>query len=117
MTVSSQGKEAIREKDLILVYVDHKPGFFARVEEIFPDVKPAWWRIRLLPLGLDNLNFKTMVWILDEGQIRGAGYTMSGIPMRLEKIPPFRPSPPEPSEEKVTPATKVISITDRRKGV
>jgi hypothetical protein len=116
MPVNSQRKEAIRENDLLLVYVDHKPGFFARVEEILPDVKPSWWRIRLLPLGLDNLDYKTMVWILDEEQIRGAEYTMSGIPMRLEKIPPYRPSPPEPSEEKETASTKVISIADRRKG-
>jgi hypothetical protein len=85
------------------------------VEEILPDVKPGWWRIRLLPLGLDNLDYKTMVWILDEDQMRGANYTMSGIPMRLERIPPYRTPPPEPSEEKVAPLKKVISIAERRK--
>lgn len=69
--------------DLVLVHVDNRPGFFARIEEISPDVKPGWWQVKLLVL---TMPLQVYTWILDESQIEGAPYTMGGTPVRLEKI-------------------------------
>jgi hypothetical protein len=69
--------------DLVLVHVDNRPGFFARIEAITPDVKPGWWQVKLLVL---TMPLQVYTWILDESQIDGAPYTMGGTPIRLEKI-------------------------------
>jgi hypothetical protein len=115
MQAKGHGSESIREGDLILVHTDNKPGFFARVEEITPDVKRGWWRVRFLPIGFENLDFNTLVWILDNDQIRGADYTMSGVPMRIERIPPYQNPGPAPSDDKPEKPGKVVSLADRRK--
>ena len=115
MQPKGQGSESIREGDLILVHTDKRPGFFARVEEITPDVKKGWWRVRFLPIGLDNLGYNTLVWILDNDQIRGADYTMSGVPMRIERVPPYHDPEPSPSDDKTEKTRKVVSLVDRRK--
>lgn len=88
------------EKDLILVYVENRPIFFARIEKITPDHKRGWWRLQLLVLQVPLL---VTTWILDDEQIRGADFTMGGTAIRIEKvIPPVEVSAPEPVEE--TPA-------------
>jgi hypothetical protein len=69
--------------DLVLVHIDQKPGFYARIEDISPDVKPGWWQVKLLVL---TYPLQLFSWTLDESQINGAPYTMSGTPIRLEKI-------------------------------
>ncbi len=69
--------------DLVLVHIDHKPGFYARVEDIVPDVKPGWWQVKLLVL---TFPLQLYTWILDESQINGAPYTMGGTPIRLETL-------------------------------
>ena len=75
--------KAIIENDLILVYVEKKPAFFARVEKIYPDIKPGWWKIKILIL---QVPLKVTTWVLDNEQVRGAEFTMSGTPVRIEKI-------------------------------
>ena len=69
--------------DLVLIHVDSKPGFYARVEEICPDVKPGWWQVRLLVL---TFPLQIFTWILDDFQIEGAAFTMGGTPLRLEDV-------------------------------
>ena len=69
--------------DLVLVHVDNKPGFYARIEDIAPDVKKGWWVVTLLVL---TFPLQTYTWILDESQIDGAPFTMGGTPLMLEKI-------------------------------
>jgi len=76
-------KKSIIEQDLILIYVEEKPAFFGRVEKITPDVKKNWWRVAMLVL---QIPVKIVTWILDDDQIRGADFTMSGIPVRIEKV-------------------------------
>lgn len=107
--------------DLVLVHIDNKPSFFARIEDIEPDVKPGWWKVTFLVLGLP-LQLNT--WILDTSQVEGAPFTMGGTPVRLEKITaPARPAPPEvetePGPEKEPPHSggggKVVSLAERRK--
>lgn len=106
--------------DLVLVHVDHKPGFYARIEEIVPDVKPGWWQVKLLVL---TFPLQVYTWILDESQVAGADFTMGGTPIRLEKVesPHTRleePAPATPREEKKDAAAKgakVVSLLDRKK--
>jgi|UPI0000E95874 hypothetical protein len=111
----------ILESDLVLVHVDNKPGFYARLEEITPDVKPGWWQVKLLVL---TFPLQVFTWILDEEQLDEAPFTMGGTPLRLEKLI----SPLEEERRKLEaqvkaaksspPADagqKVVSLADRRK--
>ncbi|MDZ7264907.1 MAG: hypothetical protein ONB16_10010 [candidate division KSB1 bacterium] len=92
------------EKDLILVYIENRPAFFARIEKITPDHKRGWWRLQLLVLQVPLL---VTTWILDEEQIRGADFTMGGTPVRIEKvIPPAELAVPEPVEETSAPSSQ-----------
>ncbi|HEY6839184.1 MAG TPA: hypothetical protein VI389_10610 [Geobacteraceae bacterium] len=107
--------------DLVLVHIDNQPGFFARVEDISPDVKPGWWQVKLLVL---TLPLQVYTWILDESQIEGAPFTMGGTPVRLEKVVSPLPAtePEEPADgasEKTAGAkkggAKVVSLLERKK--
>ena len=103
--------------DLVLVHVDNRPGFFARIEAIAPDVKPGWWQVKLLVL---SMPLQVYTWILDESQIDGAPYTMGGTPIRLEKIisPVKDEAPPVPATKKSSHETgggKVVSLFGRKK--
>ena len=55
--------------DLVLIHIDNKPGFFARIEDITPDVKPGWWQVKLLVL---SSPLQIFTWTLDENQIQGS---------------------------------------------
>lgn len=108
--------------DVVLVHVDNKPGFYARIEEITPDVKPGWWQVRLLVF---TFPLQVFTWILDESQIEGADFTMGGTPLRLEPVvSPVveerqRKEQQEKEERQATPPEggkpKVVSLADRRK--
>lgn len=108
--------------DLVLVHVDNKPGFYARIEDISPDVKKGWWVIKLLVL---SFPLQVYTWILDESQIAGALFTMGGTPLMLEKIvsPVLHEEPLKPVESSSTtaaensdhPRPKVVSLVDRKK--
>ena len=108
--------------DIVLIQVDNKPGFYARVEEIAPDVKPGWWQVRLLVL---TFPLQVFTWILDEYQLEGADFTMGGTPIRIEEVvsPVEQERFEKEKEEKERlqklrqegGAPKVISLQDRRK--
>jgi len=107
--------------DLVLVHVDNRPGFYARVEEIAPDVKKGWWQVKLLVL---SFPLQVYTWILDESQIDGADFTMGGTPMKLEKVvsPVVREVPAVKNDASVpvdesSPGNrpKVVSLLDRKK--
>ena len=102
--------------DLVLVHVDHRPGFFARIEDISPDVKPGWWQVKLLVL---TMPLQVYTWILDDTQIDGAPYTMGGTPIRLEKIesPVKSEEPPAPpvKESSGGKGAKVVPLFGRKK--
>jgi hypothetical protein len=107
--------------DLVLVHIDQKPGFYARIEDITPDMKPGWWQVRLLVLAFP---LQIFTWTLDESQINGEPYTMGGTPVRLEKVvPPLeRVEKPadeahlkEPGFKEKREGGKVVSLSDRKK--
>lgn len=76
-------EKSVVENDIILVYIEDKPTFFARIESITADIKRGWWRVKLLILQVPLI---VTTWILDNDQIRGADFTMGGTPMRIEKV-------------------------------
>jgi hypothetical protein len=79
--------------DLVLVHIENKPAFFARINDINPDVKKNWYQVELLVLGLP---LQSLVWILEDAHLQGEEFTMGGTPVRLENIPPKVSAPPPP---------------------
>ena len=51
--------------DLVLVHLDRQPAFYARINDITPDVKKGWHQVELLLLTFPP---QTLVWILDTHQ-------------------------------------------------
>jgi hypothetical protein len=108
--------------DIVLVHVDNKPGFYARVEEISPDVKPGWWQVRLLVL---TFPLQVFTWILDEFQLEYAPFTMGGTPIRLEPVvSPLEEERQQLEQQELEErkrkrqeggSAKVVSLADRRK--
>ena len=122
--------------DVVLVYIEEKPAFFARVEAIDPDVKPEWFHVKLLVL---QIPLMVVSWILRRVYVNGEQFTMGGRPVRIVKVvapaeeddfPPFpeesrepaKDSPPDSGEgDAPSPPQggldkgKVVSLADRRK--
>ncbi len=108
--------------DIVLVNVDNKAGFYARVEDIQPDVKPGWWQVKLLVF---TFPLQVFTWILDDYQIEGADFTMGGTPIRLDPV--VSPVEEERKQEELKEkeerknqiqseaGSKVVSLADRRK--
>lgn len=91
--------------DLVLVHLDRKPAFYARINDINPDVKRGWYQVELLVLSLPAQN---LVWILDETHLNGEEFTMGGRPVKLALIPP-KP-PPDPAATPPGGKAKVIPL-------
>jgi hypothetical protein len=97
-------------KDLILVYLEDQPAFFARIEDIVPDRKPGWMRMKFLLL---QVPVSVGEWILLPEYIQGAAFTMGGKKVRIEKVD----FPQETTASPRPPASegKVVSLQDRKK--
>lgn len=108
--------------DLVCVHIESKPAFFARIEDVVPDVKPGWWKVSLLVL---TTPLQVYTWILEESQINGTPFTMGGTPIFLEKVvSPLQQEESFPvarQEEDDTPVTKkkepakIVSLFDHKK--
>ncbi len=83
--------------DLVTVHLDRQPAFYARINEIAPDVKRGWHQVELLILTLPS---QTVMWILDNHHLQGEEFTMGGRPVQLVLVPP-KPLP-EPEKDKTT---------------
>jgi hypothetical protein len=106
----------VQPGNVVLVHVEEKPAFFARVEEIDFDVKKGWRRIRFLVLTAPP---QELTWILEPVQIDGEPFTMGGTSVRIERLPDPKPSEPEEppaTEAAPKPAGKVISFPARKGG-
>ncbi len=82
----------VRPGDVILVHAEDQPAFYARVEEILPDVRAGWRRIRFSVLTVPR---HEMTWILEPRQIDGDPFTMGGTPLRIERLPDPVPAGPD----------------------
>lgn len=106
--------------DLVSVYIENQPAFYARIEDISPDVKPGWWQVKLLVL---THPLQVFTWILEECQINGTPFTMGGTPVFLEKVvspvmtaaTDVSPEQPEGAGGSRKEAAKVVSLRDRKK--
>lgn len=108
--MTHKAHETISKTDVVLVYIENNPTFFARIEDISPDVKKGWWRVRLLIL---QIPLMVTTWILDDDQIRGADFTMGGTPIRIEKVvAPRIALPNEPETVETNP--KELDIAPKK---
>ena len=108
--------------DIVLVQIDNKPGFYAHIDDISPDVKPGWWQVRLLVF---TFPLQVFTWILDEFQLEYAPFTMGGTPIQLEPVvsPLEEERQQQEQQEKEERKRarqeggnpKVVSLLDRRK--
>ena len=109
-----------KERDIVLVYHENSPLFFARVEGISPDKKPDWYHVKLLVL---QIPVHAATWILRDTYINGAEFTMGGKKMRMDRVEcPPEEVPPEGGEsteggEKGGKRTraKIIPLKDLKK--
>ncbi len=74
--------------DVVLIYYQDKPAFFARIESIKPDVKKDWFVLELLIL---TIPLKNITWILREEYINGSPFTMEGKSVRIKHVGPVNP--------------------------
>ena len=103
-----------RPGDIVLIHQGGKPMVHARVEEISADSKPGWWHLRLLLLAVPT---QELTWILREEYIDGGEFTMGGVAMRLQRLDPPLPAPPEepePPQDAGPGGGKVLSLASRR---
>lgn len=115
--------------DLVLVYMEGNPAFFARIELIRQDLKPGWYQVKLLIL---QIPLVVATWILRRAYIDGDEFTMGGRPVRVVKVvspeeveeaveSKSRESTevpePEPARDSSSSrgSGKVVSLADRRK--
>jgi len=82
-TLVREGVGMAREGDVVLVYVENQPAFFARIEAITPDVKPGWFQVKMLVLQIPMI---VITWILREAYINGDEFTMGGRPIRIMPV-------------------------------
>jgi len=106
--------------DVVLIYCEDQPAFFARIEDISNDRKRDWYQVRLLVL---QIPLTEAVWILRDEYINGEAFTMNGRRIKIEKV--TRPLGPQPEslssdsdfrKKDAAVNDKVISIFDRKKG-
>lgn len=106
--------------DIVLVYQEENPTFFARIEDISADRKPDWYQVKLLVLQVPVME---VAWILREAYINGETFTMNEKKIRLELVDAPHREPEQSSTSKdADPVTnqepaqgKVISLFDRKK--
>ena len=72
-----------QQNDLVLVYYEDQPLFYARVEDISPDIKKDWYHVKLLVL---QVPIQVVTLILRDVYINGDEFTMNGKRMRLEQV-------------------------------
>ncbi len=98
--------------DVILVYIEGKPAFFGRVEDVIPDSKPGWLRLKFLILQVPPTLGE---WILRSEYVQGNEFSMGGRTIRIEKVvAPVEIQEPEPEPES-TGSKKIIPLRKRRK--
>lgn len=104
--------------DLVLIYKEEIPQFFARVEDISEDAKPGWFHLTLLVL---IVPLQEITWILRDIYIDGEEFSMEGQKMRIEKIvSPSKPKPPPqkkpgPKKKNQKDSGKILSFPGLKK--
>jgi len=98
--------------DVILVYIENKPAFFGRIEDLTPDNKPGWVRLKFLILQVPPTLGE---WILRPEYVQGNEFSLGGRKIRIEKVvAPAAIQEPEPEPES-RGSKKVIPLRKQRK--
>ena len=104
--------------DLVIIYCEDQPSFFARIEDISSDRKRDWYQVKFLVL---QMPLTEALWILREEYINGEPFTMNGHRIRIEKVPGLQECEPKSLvsnnnlKQNEAPANhKVISIFERK---
>ena len=91
-------RDMFKTGEVVLARFEESPLFFARVEEVIADGKKGWWQMSLLIL---TVPLKVITWILNDNQMRGAGFTMNRQPLRIERVEsPMDSEVEKPTENK-----------------
>jgi hypothetical protein len=105
--------------DVVLIYHNEQPAFFAQVQDILPDHKRDWYHVKLLVL---QVPLTEVTWILREEYINGESFTMDGDSVRMEKVTGCRceagdrrPSDAGLVGKDTTTGGSVISMFDRKR--
>ena len=97
------------ETDVVLIYFEDTPLFFARIEQIVPDHKPDWYHVKLLVL---QMPLQVITWILRDIYINGETFTMEGKRMRMEQV--VCPEEQQPEEQQPKELKKDVSAEKNR---
>jgi hypothetical protein len=106
--------------DVVLLYHNEQPAFFAQIQDVSPDHKRDWYQVKLLVL---QVPLTEVTWILKEEYINGDIFTMDGDSVRMEKVTGSRgeagdsqASGKDSVGKDNLAGGKVISIFDRKRG-
>jgi hypothetical protein len=98
--------------DVILVYIEDQPAFFGRIEDLIPDIKPGWVRLKFLILQIPPTLGE---WILRPDYVQGDEFSMGGRKVKIEKVvAPVEVQEPDPDPESAG-SRKVIPLRKERK--
>jgi len=99
--------------EIVAVYVDDKPSVYARIEDYQADVKPRWFKVKMLLL---TFPLQEVTWILREAQIDGEPFTMNSIPVKLDTVKsPGDSTGMTKTQSSSKPSGKIISLSERSK--
>lgn len=73
----------IQENDVVLIYCEDQPLTYAKIEEIFPDVKVDWYHVKMIIL---QIPLQVITWTLRNVYIEGDEFTISGKKFRMEAV-------------------------------
>lgn len=99
--------------EIVAVYIDDKPSIYARIEDYEADVKPRWFKVKMLFLTFPP---QEVTWILREAQVDGEPFTMNNIPVKLNTVNSLIGMPEKVKTKTQTPkrsSGKIISLADR----
>jgi hypothetical protein len=105
--------------DVVLIYHNEQPAFFAQVQDVLPDHKRDWYHVKLLVL---QIPMTEVTWILREEYINGEIFTMDGNNVRIEKVTGCcgesgdrRPSERASTDKDTPTGGRVISLFERKR--
>ncbi len=96
-----------KKNDIVLINVGGKAVNFARIEQITPDSKLGWFKVKLMLLQVPVV---VTTWVLREKYINGDKFTMEGQIVHLEKV--TCPSDNLEDNYKTMKYDNVISLSD-----
>ncbi len=102
--------------EIVAVFIDDQPSVYARIEDYEADVKPRWFKVKMLFLTFPP---QEITWLLREAQVDGEPFTMNNIPVRLDAVKSSVQNHQKTETDTQTfrkSGGKIISLADRTRG-